>query len=183
MKSILWDKPKVNVYVDLSNGNIATGIEIPVDAETIAKLVSVYIFNFVSSTGVKTCSEYEVTYSDGVPTVNVYCTGGTYTITGNTITYSETVVPSDVVEVTVTEDELDKTYAEIKEAFEAGKSVFYTVEAPGDPSGTIIYKYEALSLVEDTNAYNVIFYNTADATAYNTYTATSEDGKPVKVIT
>ena len=137
--SILWDKPKVSVYIDIRNGDLEEGIATYVTAETIAKLVNVYVFNFVSDDGVETCSDYNINITENVVTVDIHSENGTYTLTGNTLTFVEGGSSGDgsALIVNIITDgvaHLDKTYNEIVNAINNGKSVYALINQSEEDS-------------------------------------------------
>ncbi len=89
MKSVLWDKPKVNVYIDLTNADLTTGIHVQIDSFTIAKSVNDYIFNFITDAGVITCCNYDVKYVEGSPAIEINGGDIKYTLTGDLLTGEE----------------------------------------------------------------------------------------------
>ena len=89
MKSVLWDKPKVNVYIDLTNADLTTGIHVQIDSVTIAKSVNDYIFNFITDAGVITCCNYDVKYVEGSPAIEINGGDIKYTLTGDLLTGEE----------------------------------------------------------------------------------------------
>lgn len=157
--SILWDKPKVSVYIDIRNGNLTEGIATYVTAETIAKLVNVYVFNFVSDDGVETCSDYNINITENGVTVDIHSENGTYTLTGNTLTFVEggsgsgnlNALEVDVIALEGGALKLSKTYQEIFDIISNG-GMAYSISSGDNACSFIVLE----TAYEDDGKYFVV---------------------------
>ena len=89
LKQILWDKPKVEVFIDLAGRDLTSGSIINISASEIAKLDKHFIFKIKDGDIINTYTEYHIDNEDGLKIIIdlLDFENSHYVITGNTLTY------------------------------------------------------------------------------------------------
>lgn len=89
LKQILWDKPKVEVFIDLAGRDLTSGSIINISASEIARLDKHFIFKIKDGDIINTYTEYHIDNEDGLKIIIdlLDFENSHYVITGNTLTY------------------------------------------------------------------------------------------------
>lgn len=89
LKQILWNKPKVEVFIDLAGRDLTSGSIINISASEIAKLDKHFIFKIKDGDIINTYTEYHIDNEDGLKIVIdlLDFENSHYVISGNTLTY------------------------------------------------------------------------------------------------
>lgn len=90
MKSVLWDKPKVEVFIDLTGRNLTSGSAINISASEIAKLDKDFIFKIKNGDVINTYTKYHIDKEDNELKIVIDLLdfkNNHYVIIGNTLTY------------------------------------------------------------------------------------------------
>lgn len=90
MKQVLWDRPKVEVFIDLAGRDLTSGSIINISASEIAKLDKHFIFKIKDGDIINTYTEYHIDKEDNELKIVIDLLdfeNSHYVITGNTLTY------------------------------------------------------------------------------------------------